>query len=60
MAQFCRSQGSCEKQTMRNASVPMRERLVGEVGDLQSKLILLVGSGKTRLLCALSTNSDRS
>jgi hypothetical protein len=39
---------------MRNTSVPTLERLVGEVGDLQSKLILLVGSGgKTRLLCAL-------
>ena len=31
------------------------ERLVGEVGDLQSKLILLVGNGgKTRLLHALA------
>ena len=31
------------------------ERLVGEIGDLQSKLILLVGNGgKTRLLHALA------
>ena len=31
------------------------ERLVGEIGDLQSKLILLVGTGgKTRLLHALA------
>lgn len=33
------------------ANLPAFERLIGEVSDLQSKLILLVGSsGKTRLL----------
>lgn len=34
------------------------ERLIGEIGDLNSKLILLVGasrSGKTKLLCELGT-----
>ena len=37
------------------ASLSALERLIGEVGDLQSKLILLVGSsGKTRLLRALA------
>jgi hypothetical protein len=37
------------------ANLPALERLVGEVNDLQSKLILLVGSsGKTRLLRALA------
>ena len=37
------------------ASLPALERLVGEVNDLQSKLILLVGcDGKTRLLRALA------
>jgi hypothetical protein len=35
------------------------ERLVGEIGDLQSKLILLVGNGgKTRLLRALGERLD--
>lgn len=37
------------------ANLPALERLVGEVNDLQSKLILLVGkSGKTRILRALA------
>ncbi len=37
------------------ANLPALERLIGEVSDLQSKLILLVGnSGKTRLLRALA------
>lgn len=37
------------------ANLPALERLIGEVNDLQSKLILLVGrSGKTRLLRALA------
>ena len=37
------------------ANFPALERLIGEVNDLQSKLILLVGrSGKTRLLRALA------
>ena len=34
------------------------ERLIGEIGDLNSKLVLLVGasrSGKTKLLCELGT-----
>jgi hypothetical protein len=35
------------------------ERLVGEIGDLQSKLILLVGNGgKTRLLRTLAQRLD--
>ncbi|HNF59125.1 MAG TPA: BREX-3 system P-loop-containing protein BrxF, partial [Elusimicrobiota bacterium] len=37
------------------ANLPALERLMGEINDLQSKLILLVGSsGKTRLLRALA------
>ncbi len=37
------------------ANFPALERLVGEINDLQSKLILLVGdSGKTQLLRALA------
>ena len=37
------------------ANLPALERLIGEVGDLQSKLILLVGSsGKSRLLRGLA------
>lgn len=37
------------------ANLPALERLIGEVNDLQSKLILLVSrSGKTRLLRALA------
>jgi hypothetical protein len=37
------------------ANLPALERLIGEINDLQSKLILLVGSsGKTRLLRALA------
>ena len=41
------------------ANLPALERLIGEVGDLQSKLILLVGSsGKTRLLRALARRLD--
>ncbi|MGV2488523.1 UNVERIFIED_CONTAM: BREX-3 system P-loop-containing protein BrxF, partial [Bacillus mycoides] len=38
-----------------NAVLDRLERLVGEIGDLQSKLILLVGNGgKTRLLRTLA------
>jgi len=37
------------------ANFPALERLIGEINDLQSKLILLVGSsGKTRLIGALA------
>jgi hypothetical protein len=37
------------------SNLPALERLIGEINDLQSKLILLVGSsGKTRLLRALA------
>ncbi|MBB5374026.1 BREX-3 system P-loop-containing protein BrxF [Acidocella aromatica] len=43
------------------ASLPALERLIGEVSDLQSKLILLVGSsGKTRLLRALARRLNTS
>jgi len=36
------------------ANLPALERLIGEVSDLQIRLILLVGSSKTRLLLALA------
>ncbi len=36
------------------ANLPALERLIEEINDLQSKLIMLAGSGKTRLLRALA------
>ena len=47
--------GPVSQGTPSNPVLDGLERLVGEIGDLQSKLILLVGNGgKTRLLHALA------